>query len=698
MVFTFHTSLALLSLLLGMLLAYQGLDICERVALSLDRWQRVVWLTVGTVSMGGVLAAWRLIGMLTWLPRLPVAFSPAVGMAAVSAAMVTSGAELYIACAAPMPRARLLGTVLLLSLAGVSTQYLSLISVHINPGPGSTDWWRFVFVHICAAIAIVLSARILRLSTRPPADHGIWRKLRLALLLGATLFGLLHSALAATIVPLRLAPSPLEPEGLFWLGGTLGVLGLGIGLTTLVLSHYWTRLIQRTQWLQGSLDQLSGRLSHLVLHDSLTGLPNRASLVGRIDEALVSARKGDQHLVAVLCLDLDGFKTINDTMGYAFGDALLRAVGQRLETQLRAGSLARVGGDEFIAVLDHMRSTESALRVVQRLIESMQHDFVINGTELRMTVSVGLAFHPQDGGTVEDLIAHADVAMYRAKEGGRNGYRLYDGGMQEQALRALKIKHGLRTAIEDGSLALYYQPKHDSLTGVIVGAEALARWHHDELGIVSPAEFIAVAERSGQIARLGEWVISETCRQLREWHERGRPGIRIAINLSPLQLNQPGMLDTVSRIVSEAGLIPGQIMFEVTESQAMHDAERTMALLHEFRARGFEFAIDDFGTGYSSLAYLQKFQASQMKIDRLFIHALDDGGPEAQAIITAIIALAHTLGMEVVAEGVETISQVEQLRALGCDQLQGFLLSLPMPPAEFERRCLDLDVAAAFTL
>ena len=697
MVFTFHSSLALLSLLLGVLLAYQGLDTCERLAAARDRWQRVVWLMVGTVSMGAVLAALRLVGMLAWLPRLPLDFNPAIGMAAAAAAMLTCGVALHMGSAPSMTRIRVLGMALLLSITGVSTQYLSLVSIHIHPGLAHLVWWRSVFVHACAVVAIVLSVRALRMSQSPPGERGFWRRLRLALWLGMMLFALLHTARAAVIVPLRLAPDAAEPGSLLWLGGTLGGLGLITGLASVALSHYWTRLVQRAQRLQGSLDQLSRRLSHLVMHDSLTGLPNRASLVARTEEALVGARKGNQHL-AVLYLDLDGFKTINDTLGHAFGDDLLRAVAQRLETQLRAGSLARVGGDEFVAVLDHMRSPESALRIAERLIESMQHDFVINGTELRVTTSIGLAFHPQDGDAVEDLIAHADVAMYGAKENGRNGYRVYDGGMQAQARRVLKIQHGLRTAIEDGSLALHYQPKHDGLTGVIVGAEALARWHHEELGTVSPAEFIAVAERSGQIARLGEWVIRETCRQLREWHERGRPGIRIAINLSPLQLNQPGMLDTASRIVSEAGLSPGQVMFEVTESQAMQDAERTTALLREFRARGFDFAIDDFGTGYSSLAYLQKFRACQLKIDRLFIHALDDGGPEARAIITAIIALAHTLGMEVVAEGVETVSQAEQLRTLGCDQLQGFLLSLPMPPEEFERRCLDLDAAAAFTL
>ncbi|MDE1893421.1 MAG: EAL domain-containing protein [Xanthomonadaceae bacterium] len=696
---SFHSSLALLSLPLGMLLAYLALDSCRRLARARGRWQRAIWWSVGTLSMGVVLAALRLVGMLTWLPGLPVAFEPLMGMAALAAAMFTCGWVLQMGSAARVTPLGVVGGALVLSVAGVALEYLSLVSVDIHPPPIDADWWRSVFVHACAALAIVLSVRALRASLLPSRGQGVaqWQWLRATAWLGLMLVLILHAGMAAAIVPLHLPAEAGGASRLLWLGGAVGILGLVTGLVTVILSHYWVRLMQRAQRLQGSLDQLSRRMSHLATHDPLTGLPNRASLVARIEGALVGARKGNHHL-AILYLGLDGFKTINDTLGHAFGDDLLRATAHRLESQLRVGSMARVGSDEFVAVLDHMRSPESALRIVERLIESMQHDFVINGTELRVTASIGLAFHPRDGDSVEDLIAHADVAMYGAKERGRNGYRVYDSGMQTQALRALKIQHGLRTAIDDGSLVLHYQPKHDGLTGVIVGAEALARWHHPELGTVSPAEFIAVAERSGQIVRLGEWVIRESCRQLREWQRRGYPGIRIAINLSPLQLNQPGMLDSACRIVSEAGLGPGQIMFEVTESQAMQDAERTTALLREFRERGFEFAIDDFGTGYSSLAYLQKFRACQLKIDRLFIHALDDDGTEARAIITAIIALAHTLGMGVVAEGVETAGQAEQLRVLGCDQLQGFLLSLPMPPAEFERCCLDIDTAAAFTL
>jgi diguanylate cyclase len=280
--------------------------------------------------------------------------------------------------------------------------------------------------------------------------------------------------------------------------------------------------------------------------------------------------------------------------------------------------------------------------------------------------------------------------MYGAKEGGRNGFRFFEANMKLRAVRILQIQRGLQTAIEDGSLAIHFQSKHDGASGAIVGAEALARWHHPELGMVPPAEFIAIAERTGQIGRIGEWVIWETCRQLRDWQDRELPRVRVAINLSPVQLSQSDLVTSASRIVAEAGLLPDQIMFEVTESVAMQDAELTTKILHEFKRRGFDFAIDDFGTGYSSLAYLQKFRARQLKIDRLFIEALGTQGPEATAIVSAIIALAHTLGMEVVAEGVETAVQAERLRALDCDQVQGFFLSMPMPADEFEKTYLHL--------
>ena len=454
-----------------------------------------------------------------------------------------------------------------------------------------------------------------------------------------------------------------------------------------------------------SLESLCGTLDGLSFLDLYAGSgavgleaasrgATRVTLVERLRLALEGARGGHDH-VAVIYIDLDGFKHVNDSLGHNAGDQLLCAVAERLGGQLRYGSLARVGGDEFVAVLERMRTPASARGIVERILAVMRDPFVVDGTTLNVTPSIGVAHFPQDGDDAEALITHADVAMYSAKQGGRNGYSIYDTSMRRRAERALTIQRGLLTAIDDGSLSLHFQSKHDSRTGAIVGAEALARWTHPQLGAVPPVEFIEIAERSGQIGRIGEWVIREACRQIEAWRSRGLPPIRIAINLSPLQLNQPDMVETAARIAAEAGTDPALILFEVTESMAMENAERTTRMLQEFRARGFEFAIDDFGTGYSSLAYLQKFQVRQLKIDRFFIQALDEGGPEASAIIAAIIDLAHTLAMEVVAEGVETARQADLLRVLGCDQVQGFFLSLPMPPEEFERRYLGVRQVSA---
>ncbi|TAL83094.1 MAG: EAL domain-containing protein [Rhodanobacter sp.] len=690
MIDTYHYSLALLALVVASTLAYQALDTSVRIAASRESGYRLLWLVVGTPTMGLGLLGMHFVAMLAWMPSPVVAFYPGWGVAAGLAAMVTSYGLLRLGSAPSMTPTDVTFGAFSVGVAAVAMHYLNLASIGIYPG--FTELFLRVGVTVaCGVLALIAAVRILRSMRHPRRERWFLRRLLTAIGMAVVISPLMHVALGAAIMPLHLAPAAGASSELLWLGGTVGFLSLFLMLSVVALSHHGTRLFLRAQRLSGSVDRLHDRIEHLAMHDPLTGLPNRSMLVRQIDHALIDANAGAGHL-AVIYLDLDGFKTINDTLGHAFGDDLLRAVAQRLEIHLRSGSLARFGGDEFVAVLDRMRSPESALVIVQRLISAMQQDFFVNGTAVRVTPSVGLAFYPQDGDNVEDLIAHADVAMYGTKEGGRNGYRVYDVSMKQRATRILAVQHGLRTAIEDGSLSLHFQPKHDGPSGVVVGAEALARWHHPELGVVSPDEFIAVAERSGQIVKLGEWVIRETCRQLCEWRDRGLPVIRVAINLSPLQLNQPDMLEMACRIVSDAGLVPAQIMFEMTESLAMQDAERTTALLREFRERGFDFAIDDFGTGYSSLAYLQKFQARQLKIDRFFIQALDQGGPEARAIITAIIALAHTLNMEVVAEGVETVAQAEQLRTLGCDQIQGFLLSKPMPPLEFERRCLTLDM------
>ena len=684
-----HLSLALLSLVLVVLVAWQGLTLGVRVTASGTSPLRLIWLTLGPLLTGVGLWAVDFVSLLAWLRQPMSYFNPVYSLASYFACVGILFAILWVGTSPRICWPRLVIAAPVAILLGLLLHYLNLRSANVNAFDGR-GLGAMVVTGVCVTLIIVGAVAVMRASRHPRRERWFVRRACRALGVGLGAWLGLHVALAFAIVPLHLPAVPDPGGSVLWLGGMAGTGALLLMLTVSLLSHHSTRLYVRAQRMSGSISQLNTEITHLATHDALTSLPNRQTLVSAIAKALTEARER-QGEAAVLYIDLDGFKAINDTYGHAFGDQVLCTVAQRLRSHLSPGDLARVGGDEFVAVLRQGRSAPHARALAMRLIQAMQAPLPIAGIDVQLTTSIGIASYPQDGEDIEELIANADLAMYEAKAQGRNQWRSHDAGLKSRALRLLQIQHGLRSSIEDGSLSLHYQPKHDCRTGVILGAEALVRWQHPELGVVSPAEFIPIAERSGQIVALGEWVIAQACRQLQHWRRRGMPTPRVAINLSPLQLAQPELVERAAALVEAAGLDPGQIMFEVTETMAMQDAERTTAVLGAFRARGFEFAIDDFGTGYSSLAYLQKFQVRQLKIDRFFINALDGGGPQARAIVGAIIALAHTLGLEVVAEGVETASQAAELKAFGCDQIQGYLLSRPMPAADFERACLTSD-------
>lgn len=689
MLSSYHISLVLLSLLMAFAFSYQLLDVSFQLAASRRTVHRVIWFTAGTATQALGLWSLHFVAMLAWLPRSIGNFHPAWSLGALITAGLVCYGGLLLSTRPSLDRLSLVLGSMGLGSAAVLMHFMNLASIDVYPEIAHLNWGLATLTLLCGVVPIALLVRLLHYLQNIRSKRWLIRQLLVASGLAVLLMIPLHLALSAAIFPLHVAGDPGAADSLLWLGIIVGLFGLAIILMAILVSHHCVQMFRRAQKLAGSVDRLHVELNHLTTHDPLTGLPNRSTMVARIGQALDQAHKHG-GTVAVIYIDLDGFKTINEMLGHGNGDELLRMVAQRLQRQFGEGDLARVGGDEFVAVIDDMRDIESVVHRSERLVEAMQPGFMVHGTELLVTASMGLAFYPQDADNIEELIANTDVAMYEAKTSGRNCCCLYNAAMKQRALRALQIQQGLQTAIENGSLSLHFQPKHDARTGVIVGAEALARWSHPELGPVGPDEFIRVAERSGQIVKIGEWVIRESCRQLCIWRERGLPMVRIAINLSPLQLNQPDLPDIASRIVAEAGLSPAHIMFEVTESMAMQDVLRTMVVLGDFRERGFEFAIDDFGTGYSSLAYLQKFRARQLKIDRIFVSALDNGGHEARAIITAIIALAHTLDMEVVAEGVETHSQMRQLREMQCDQIQGYLLSKPMSARVFEQTFLAL--------
>jgi diguanylate cyclase (GGDEF)-like protein/PAS domain S-box-containing protein len=423
-------------------------------------------------------------------------------------------------------------------------------------------------------------------------------------------------------------------------------------------------------------------LTRQANHDSLTGLPNRNLLWDRIDRACArTQRYGD--FAAVAFLDLDNFKVVNDSLGHSLGDQLLRAVAARLESSLRAmDTVARLGGDEFVFVLSDHKSAQSVSGELRRIVESFSQPFAMDGRNVFITASVGVALYPQDAKDPESLMKSAELAMYRVKESGRNAYQLYTTEMQTRVTERLTLEGKLRRALERREFSLHYQPQVDLRTNRIFGCEALIRWNQPELGMVGPAKFIPLAEETGLIVPIGEWVVRTACLQSKAWQNAGLPAITVAVNISARQFRENNLLQVIAKILAETGLDPTQLEFEVTESVIMHDAQRVVAALQALRDMGVRLSVDDFGTGYSSLSYLKRFPVNRLKIDQSFVRDITTDADDA-AIAQAVITLGHTMNLRVIAEGVETPEQLAFLRVNQCDEMQGYLFGRPVPADEF---------------
>jgi|GEM_PF-234331 len=430
--------------------------------------------------------------------------------------------------------------------------------------------------------------------------------------------------------------------------------------------------------------EASSRMTHSAQHDFLTGLPNRMLLSDRIDQAIVLARRHTKQS-AVLFMDLDGFKHINDSLGHSIGDRLLQSIAARLVDCARASdTVSRQGGDEFVVLLSEMEKPEDAAIAARRILRAVSEAHFIDQHELHITTSIGVSVYPDDGLDAETLIKNADTAMYQAKENGRQNYQFFEPSMNTRAVERQSIEQGLRRALERNEFALHYQPKVNCRTGAISGTEALIRWTHPTRGPVCPAEFIPVAEDCGLILPIGSWVLRQACQQARAWADAGLPRATMAVNVSAKQFRDDGFLEGLFAILDETGLDPSCLELELTESVLMKHSDSAALILRVLRGKGVQVAIDDFGTGYSSLSYLQKFPVDALKIDQSFVGRITATGDDA-SIVTAVISMAHSLNLRVVAEGVETLEQLAFLRARGCDEAQGYHFSRPVPAAQFAK-------------
>ena len=502
-------------------------------------------------------------------------------------------------------------------------------------------------------------------------------------------------------LPLAMVALTSAAIGLLMLGGGLpdsarsSLLGLGLGVLLFAVLRQTQQLGERDRLLEAErvVAESQAKLQHLAHHDPLTGLPNLTLLRDRVTLALANARRQQQRM-ALMFIDLDQFKEVNDTLGHAAGDALLCQVAQRLSALLRGSdTVCRQGGDEFSIVLPEVQALADVALVAEKVMSLARGSVMVNGCELPLSMSMGVALYPDDGQDFDTLLQRADTAMYRAKEAGRNTYRFYDATMNEEAAERIRLRGGLARALERGELSLHYQSLVDLADGRICGAEALLRWQSAELGVVSPARFIPVAEDSGLIVEIGAWVLRQACAEAAGWNRArvtlGLPPLVISVNISVLQFRRGNLEHQVVEALRGSGLAPPLLELEITESVLMQDHQRVFDTIDRLKALGVSLAIDDFGTGFSSLAYVQRLRVGTLKIDRSFVRdALTDAG--TAGIVRAVIEMARVMQVRTVAEGVETEAQRDFLAACRCDIGQGYWFARPMPPQDFTRH-LGLD-------
>ena len=676
---SYSPSLVVISLFVAILASYTALDLAGRLATARGR-AVYVWMTGGALAMGVGVWSMHFIGMLAL--RLPFALGFDLGITALSLliSVLSSGFALWLVSQPRLPAWQLAFGALIMGAGISSMHYTGMAAMRMTPG---IDYDPTLF-GASLLIAVVASGAALWIAFNLRCSTPYVRLARggAAVVMGIAIVGMHYTGMAAA----RFDDNSFCGAALTGLSGKgldnlVLVTTLAVLIIALLTSLLDARLEARTAVLADSLTLANQELTHLALHDMLTGLPNRTLLADRIQQA-IQAVKEQGGCFALMFIDLDGFKPVNDAFGHHMGDQLLREVGLRLREDLRGhDTLARIGGDEFV-LLVQLTQPDDAVGLAERQVGLINRAFKVAEHELKISASIGIALFPGNGSNPQELLMNADAAMYHAKGMGKNGYSFFDVSMNTNARKQLQLLQDLRNALEHEQFCLYYQPKFDAVSGIPVGAEALLRWEHPQQGLLLPATFIDLAEKTGLIIPIGEWVLNEACRQMRLWYAQGYEDWRIAVNLSALQFCHAGLVTSVANALQRHQLPANSLTLEITETTAMSDADASMRVLQELSEMGVDLSIDDFGTGYSSLMYLKRLPANELKIDRGFVRDLEHDSDDA-AIVSAIVALGQALGLRIVAEGVETDMQQDFLTRLGCNSLQGYLLGHPLPADTF---------------
>ena len=688
---TYSPTLVIISLCVAILASYTALDLTERIATAKGRAVHL-WTAGGAFAMGTGVWSMHFIGMLAFKLPIELGYDVSLTLLSLLIGILSSGFALWLVSQPRLPAWQLAFGALVMG-AGISAMhYTGMAAMRMQPG---IDYDPTLFgASLLIAVGASGAALWIAFRLRQHSPYVILIRGGAAVIMGMAIVGMHYTAMAAA----RFADGSFCGAAIDGLNGkgldnlvlitTLAI--LTIALLTSVLD---ARMETRTASLAQSLTEANRELTQLALHDTLTGLPNRVLLADRIDQAMSKVQE-QGGCFALMFIDLDGFKPVNDAFGHHMGDQLLRAVGLRLREELRSqDTLARIGGDEFV-LLVQLGEENDALNLAARQVGLIGRPFQVAEHDLQISASVGITIYPGNGYTAEELLMNADAAMYHAKGTGKNGYSFFDVSMNSNARKQLQLLQDLRNALEQQQFSLHYQPKFDAANGHPVGAEALLRWEHPTQGMLLPDKFIDLAEKTGLIIPIGSWVLNEACRQMREWYLLGYTDWRIAVNLSALQFCHVGLVQSVAKALATHHLPANSLTLEITETTAMYDADVSMTVLQALSEMGVDLSIDDFGTGYSSLMYLKRLPANELKIDRGFVRDLEHDSDDA-AIVSAIVALGQALGLRIVAEGVETGVQQDFLTRLGCDALQGYLLGQPLPAARFMADILRGEQLAA---